>query len=1018
MELPLRQRDRVQLEILRRYPILESLPKESFSQLIELVRRVLRVAAVAIFIPAKDRIFLSAEEEVDSDQLALLIGRADLSDPAARILVHDELDREPRFRRHPLVAERPGFRFFAAAALRAPDDLVLGHLCLLHTGHRQLSNADFQQLLSFADMASSELELLRQAARAGALEREHPHPMWMYETASMQVVDANEAALHYYGYDREELLGLKVDDLLAPEDVRLLTEAAASGPGETARAVAVRHRTRSGETLHADVLPTPGYHAGRLASMVEVFAVPAHELRPQEAEQVDSFFRTVLRDLPIEISVLDLEGRMLFVNEATAPDRELRDWLVGKTAYDLCTRLGLDIAIAERRRQAIEAAVRDRRVVVHDEELVEAERPARYFLRIVAPVTEDDGTIGYLVSAGVDVTERRHHEDAAEVGERRLRSMFEAAGLGLVFVDGTGHVLEANPAFVALTGYERQELLEPDDVLVRLIHPDDAARTREMHAELMSGRRNLYQSEHRLIRKDGTHAWVRMTVSSVRDDVGSAVGAIALIEDVTERRRADQTILRSEQRSRLFLDAAGDAILVSRFQGPLVEANQEAVALTGYSRDELLHMHLDELVGSDRMPDGSSIWDALLTGETISMQRTLRRADGRFYTAELTLRLVENRYVIIVARDVSERQERSRRLEFEASALGQLSEAVVATDLLGRVSYMNAAAEELIGIKARDALGKHASEVLDVRLAEDEKLGRVAEDLFQRGQWRGEMQLHAAEGGQLPAETSLRLARDEEGVPFSIIALARDIRARKEHEQSLIDARDAAEEMNRLKSAFLANMSHEIRTPLTSIIGFAEVLAEEATETEREFAGLIRNSGRRLMETLNSVLDLAQLESSALKIELEPIDVAQLIHETLELFRPTAADRGLRLSFEREHNVPVLVRVDRAGLSRVLTNLVSNAIKFTQQGGVTIRMDSEDSHVHIIVSDTGIGISSAFLPRLFDEFKQESTGLTRSYEGSGLGLTITKRLVELMGGAIDVESEKGAGTTFTVTLPR
>jgi signal transduction histidine kinase/ActR/RegA family two-component response regulator len=229
-------------------------------------------------------------------------------------------------------------------------------------------------------------------------------------------------------------------------------------------------------------------------------------------------------------------------------------------------------------------------------------------------------------------------------------------------------------------------------------------------------------------------------------------------------------------------------------------------------------------------------------------------------------------------------------------------------------------------------------------------------------------------------------------------------------------AREKMEELLKLKSAFLNNMSHELRTPLTGILGFAEILADEVPSRHREFAERIVTSGRRLQETLNSILDLAQLEGGSLELDPRPLDVGPCVEASAERFRMRAREKNVRLVVATPSQ-RLESSLDAASLERIVKNLVDNALKFTNEGSVTVHVSAEDAQAVLRVRDTGIGISEAFLPHMFSEFRQESVGTSRSYEGSGLGLAITKRLVELMGGTIDVESEQGTGSTFTVRFP-
>ena len=252
---------------------------------------------------------------------------------------------------------------------------------------------------------------------------------------------------------------------------------------------------------------------------------------------------------------------------------------------------------------------------------------------------------------------------------------------------------------------------------------------------------------------------------------------------------------------------------------------------------------------------------------------------------------------------------------------------------------------------------------------------------------------------------------------YGMQMVLRNITPQRAREQALLAEKEEAEHLNRLKSRFLAQMSHEIRTPLTTIIGFAEILNENDLGPWNEFATYIERSSQRLLRTINSVLDLSRLETGALELTPVRADVRAIVQQTAELFRHRAAQKSVQLQVEVPSD-PLHARVDQKALERILDNLVGNAVKFTRDGGrVAVRTHDAGGTLIVEVEDTGVGIAPQFIPYLFDAFKQGDTQAPDDQSGSGLGLAITQQLVELMGGTIDVDSETGVGSRFTVSIP-
>jgi PAS domain S-box-containing protein len=408
-------------------------------------------------------------------------------------------------------------------------------------------------------------------------------------------------------------------------------------------------------------------------------------------------------------------------------------------------------------------------------------------------------------------------------------------------------------------------------------------------------------------------------------------------------------------------------------------------------------------------------------GKIVQDETVWTRADGETVHVLESARVVRDeegavRYYEGVVEDITERKRAERALRTEKnfidSALDSLPGAFYLVDRDGRFRRWNRQLEEATGYSA-DEIEELSS--LDILVEEDrERAAERIRTVFEEGRAALEARVRTKDGEAIPFY--LTGARVEIGDGVYLVGMGIDISDRVAAEEALKEAKQEAEEMNRLKSVFLANMSHEIRTPLTSILGFADVLDEEVEGEAERVVEMIRQSGRRLRETLTSVLELARLEREAPEVGTERCDLVERVEDTLELMRPQIKNNELALEV-CVPSAPLTLQADPKVLHRVLTNLVSNAIKFTEEGKIRVAVEQRGEEAVLTVADTGIGISDEFLDQIFDEFRQESEGLTRAHDGSGLGLTITQRLVEMMGGSIEAESTKGEGSTFTVRLP-
>jgi signal transduction histidine kinase/CheY-like chemotaxis protein len=284
------------------------------------------------------------------------------------------------------------------------------------------------------------------------------------------------------------------------------------------------------------------------------------------------------------------------------------------------------------------------------------------------------------------------------------------------------------------------------------------------------------------------------------------------------------------------------------------------------------------------------------------------------------------------------------------------------------------------------------------------------------GVYRSEFRLLHDDGKMVWATSMSEIVSDERG-PFKIIGALQNITTRKTHELGLKQALDEAEAANRAKSDFLATMSHEIRTPLNGVLGLAQAMArDDLSDLQRERLEVISQSGETLLVLLNGLLDLSKIESGKLELEAGDIDLAATLQKCVAAFIPLAREKGVRLSAQIDPSAQGRFQTDATRISQIVYNLISNAVKFTDTGEVTLSARADDDRVELRVKDTGIGIAAEKQAKLFEKFFQADSSTTRRYGGAGLGLAITEELVRAMGGSIRVESTTGQGSTFIVEL--
>lgn len=679
----------------------------------------------------------------------------------------------------------------------------------------------------------------------------------------------------------------------------------------------------------------------------------------------------------------------------------------------------------------------------------------KYYLEInLHPTFSDSGEHTGFVAIESDVTEQKRIQTELEDTTRFLHGTLDSITANIAVLDENGTILFVNKywkAFAVCNGMINNTFSVGSNYLTitKQSCDEDAIAVYQGILSVMNRETNFFQYEYQCDSPEEAR-WFTMTVSCFEGEGPQRI--VVAHQNITDRKLAEIRLRSKEQKLRSIYDSSSDAIMLLTGNS-IIECNAKAIHMFRLGNEDACRaIHPSEL-SPKTQPDGTSSFDkanrhiqtAFEKGEA-RFEWLHKRTDGVEFPAEVLLTSFEykgQQVLQATVRDISERKLAQEQLQALNKQLtedlqariiaeerlktttGYLdvyrrivdNHAIVAeTDTTGKIISVNDAFCRISGYSREELIGEN-HRILNSGVHPQSMWVEMYKTVAKGGFWHGEICNRSKNGKLYWVDTTIAPLYDEQGKIRGYFAIRADI-------TSLKEAQVQAESASKTKSEFLANMSHEIRTPMTAILGYADILAEaqfngKESDASLECIDTIKRNGEHLLSIINDILDISKIEADKMTTETIRISPFHVVRDVIDLMKVKSQAKGLQLSSRVEGAIPETIQTDPTRLRQILVNLVGNAIKFTEVGSVTIAMRMDKGNANQIcfdIIDTGIGLREEQVAKLFRSFEQVDTSMTRKFGGTGLGLRISKRLAEILGGDIDVTCRVGGGCTFTVRV--
>lgn len=858
------------------------------------------------------------------------------------------------------------------------------------------------------------------------------------------------------GFTSEEMIAMSTETvltLLHTDDLAAIEQTLITSTANPGKSYQVEYRFKNKLTgqyrwfqdRFTTTLDDQGHPAFRYGNVRDITNQKIMEDAKKEAE---FRYHSLFEQLHDAIFILDLQGFHLAANQRAADlmgytTEEMRGLSVNETSAEL-----------QKSKQVIQQLLNGEQIPLY-ERIFKKKDGTVFPVEInIELVRDSQGNPLHIQSVVRDISERKMAEERLRESEDRYRTFVENSFDAITFVDENGNISEWNHAAESLTGIKKEDVLGKPywDVQIRLTTPEHKfpgleTRIKATMLEMIeTGQSPFFDriNNAELVRPDGTRRSVEQIVFPAKMKNGSGIRSVA--HDITERKMAEEKLRDSEERFRLlFENSQAVMLIIEPENGEILDANPAAVNFYGYTLNQLHSMSIGQI---NTLPSETIKAELQLAADEKRNYFVFphRLANGELCTVEVhssPIQMKGRQVLFSIIHDITKRKLAEEKLiesEERFSTAFHSSQETISISRLSDGVYIdvNDAFCSIFEISRGQVIGRTNKELNFWANAEQRtELFNTIREKGRVPNFEAEYRSKTGRAGFMQASMALINIAGEE----CVLIFGRDVTAQKKAEKELRTAHEELEQRVRertaelqtaiaslekaaqVKDEFLSIMGHELRTPLNVILGSAQLLEEEVygplNEKQTTAVTSIETSGEKLLVLLNNILDLSKLQNKDTSLNLTSCSLSEICRSVLESTATTSAKKQIQVNFSITPD-EIVIQADKHRVEQIIFNLYSNAIKFTPTGG-KIGMDVLGSHenknVKIIVWDTGIGIQNENLPRLFRPFAQLDTRLARDYDGSGLGLALSKQLAELFGGSITVESVFGTGSRFTLTLP-